>query len=74
MSGDTKPKGDLDAVRTLTKRRKEIGMSQVELSNAMDLDKAVWGNVERGFRNLSASEMIKACEILGLEVILRYKA
>jgi len=52
-------------IRTL---REEQGLSQEEFAGLADIDRAYYGGIERGERNVAALNIIKIAEALKVEV------
>ena len=48
--------------------RDEKGLSQEEFAGLADIDRAYYGGVERGERNVAALNLIKIANALGVEV------
>ena len=52
----------------LRKLRLKKNMSQVDLANALNVDRAYISNVENGKQNLTLSTMEKVAKVLGVSV------
>lgn len=50
--------------RILTEKRKELGLSQVELSTKIGITKSGWGKIEKGQSTISIDNYISSCEAL----------
>ena len=48
--------------------RDEKGLSQEEFAGLADIDRAYYGGIERGERNVATLNLIKIAEALGMEV------
>ena len=48
--------------------RDEKGLSQEEFAGLADIDRAYYGGIERGERNVAAVNIIKIADSLGVEV------
>ena len=48
--------------------RDEKGLSQEEFAGLADIDRAYFGGIERGERNVAALNLIKIADALGVEV------
>ena len=48
--------------------REEKGLSQEEFAGLADIDRAYYGGIERGERNVAALNLFKIAEALGVEV------
>ncbi len=54
--------------KQIRKLRKEAGLSQEAFATEAGIDRAYYGGVERGERNIAALNLIKIAEALGVEV------
>ena len=48
--------------------REEKGLSQEEFAGLADIDRAYYGGIERGERNVAALNLIKIADALGVDV------
>ena len=60
----------MDISKTITNLREQKNMSQVELSNLMNLNKNVMGRIERGERPLRDTEILKLAQIFNVSTDL----
>lgn len=61
---------DLTIVNLLKAERKKRKISQGELSVSAGLSKSFYGHLESGRINLSAANMVKICQAMGIKVLL----
>ncbi len=61
---------DNDIVRILKKRRKELGMTQVQLAKVMNVSCQYISQIETGVRTPMLSTFLRLCEALDLEIEL----
>jgi transcriptional regulator with XRE-family HTH domain len=54
--------------RQIRRLREEQGLSQEEFAGLANIDRAYYGGIERGERNLAALNIIKIAEALKVEV------
>jgi DNA-binding XRE family transcriptional regulator len=54
--------------KAIRRLREEKKLSQEEFAGLADIDRAYYGGVERGERNVAAINLIKIAEALGVEV------
>ena len=48
--------------------REEKGLSQEEFAGLADIDRAYYGGIERGERNVAAINIVKIADALGVEI------
>lgn len=54
--------------RRIRKLRKKCGYSQEDFANEAGLDRAYYGGIERGERNVATINLIRIATVLGVEV------
>ena len=55
----------------LRKRRKDIGIRQEDIADLADIQRESLARIENGKRDLKTSTLLRLCEALSLEVIIR---
>lgn len=52
----------------ITAKRKQLGITQIEMANRLNIDRKTYANWEGG--NLSVNQLVNVCNILGLKIQL----
>ena len=54
--------------KLIVSKRTQMGLSQAEISQILNMPKSTYGNYERGTRKIPLSEMMKICEFLKIDM------
>lgn len=57
-------------VDIIVRARKEKNLGQKEVADALDMDTGAYGHIETGRTELSADVLDKACEFMGMQVLI----
>ena len=64
---------EVELIEKIKKKRKDLGLSQMELAEKVGMKRQYIGALEQGERIPTIKTLVKICDALGLEVDLKDK-